>query len=664
MKLFDKNKDKTKNKDFINPNSEEEQKLASRATELQRLAETGHLNEFKTIWEDEYKMYANKQWETTFAKRTKGGRERNYNFADNFIFSTINNMRSSLTSNMPEVFLEAVEKDDDYVVNKLQHIIPHVLRNNKFPWHWRRIINQFIQYGPAIGMVTWDNDWVGGSGPNRWIGEVRVQAVKKEEFFPDPAIVDLEERLQDCGFINRKIRKKLDFFKDRFGDAGELVTQDQDYMNPLANTELEGLDSEQATLLEHWHKSTPCFISKEWKEFFNAKAEEYENMPTGEFDEEGNEIIGFPYKAEEYRDKAKGTFKGVHLAYIANDIVLEYIPYVYQDGLYPFVYRTLYHDEQQPTGIGEIRSIKMTQVAYNMADEIHIGAMAKKGLGNVFYQRGALNRSQLEAIRKRQSMGGQMFEVDQLDGVREWKGMDIPQDVVHFKAEKKNIIDTVSQNTAILQGQSIGSRTPFSVVRELGARADQRNREKIKILSEFYTEMVQLIINRVAEFYTEERQIRIVGEDDSIQHEIARATKEIAKMGNQEEQYVMLMQLVGLIQGQEEQERTMKFSNKQLKKVWERDTGKMEEFIPEYDIKVQIKDARPNDQDYVNNIATMALQLGAIDEESYWQAILEGKLPRVEDILSRLEAKRQMMAQMGQDPNQPRGTPANLNSMG
>ncbi len=89
----------------------------------------------------------------------------------------------------------------------------------------------------------------------------------------------------------------------------------------------------------------------------------------------------------------------------------------------------------------------------------------------------------------------------------------------------------------------------------------------------------------------------------------------------------------------------MTFSNQELKKSWERETGKLEEFIPEFDIEVKIKDARPDDQNYISNIATMALQLGAIGEEAYWKAILEGKLPRIEDIMAELQAKRQMMAE-------------------
>jgi len=640
-------KDEEKTKLGINPNNEDEMKLAVKAISDQEYAEA-HKQEIMEILHDEYYMYIGRHWDTKIAPRSEEGKKNCYNSVDNYIFPTINNMRSALTANMPEVKIKGIERDDDYVANKLENIVAHVVRQNKFPRQWRRIVDQFIQYGPAIGMVTWDNDWVGGSGPNRWIGEVKVQYVKKEEIYFDPAILDLEERLQDCSYIHRKLRKKLPYFKERFGDIGELVVQDYDMENRADSSEVnEGADPQQATLIERWRRGKPDFISKAWKDYFNEKAD------TAEMEDK-------PWKAQEYRDKAKGILKGVHVAYIANNMTLEYIPYVYEDGLYPFVFRVLYHDEEEPLGIGEIRNIKMPQIMYNLADEIQVASMAKQGLNNKYYNEGAIGRTQLDNIRANQNKGGQAFPVNDIQGIKDDVGPRVPQEVIMYRGEKKQVIDSVSQNTAIQQGQSIGSRTPLGVVEELGQRADRRSKEKLKILSEFYGEMVGLIVNRVAEFYTEERQIRIMGEDNAIDREIARATKEIARITNPEEQYVMLQQLVGIIQGQQEPERSMTFSNQELKKSWERETGKLEEFIPEFDIEVKIKDARPDDQNYISNIATMALQLGAIGEEAYWKAILEGKLPRIEDIMAELQAKRQMMAEMGQSPEQPRGTPANL----
>jgi hypothetical protein len=628
--LFCKDKKKPK----LNP---KEKQFVDKVLSDNEYVEQGVRQELKDEWHDEYLMYIGKQWDTKFAPRPKSYKKECYNSVDNFIFPTINNMRSMLTASMPEVIFEAFEPKDDFAVDKLNHIVPNILDKNKFQWHWRKIVNQFIQYGPAIGMVTWDNDWIGGSGPNRWIGEVRVQYVKKDEIFFDPAILDLEERLQECSYIIRRLRKKLSYFKDRWGAKGELVVEDQDY-DDHDTYEDEGPDPQQATLIEYWHKGTPWFVSEEDKARFLEKAELAEAK-------------GFPWKAQEYRDKAAGIYKGVHVAYVAGDVLLEYVPYVYEDGLYPFVFRVLYHDEEQPYGLGEIRNIKMPQVMYNLVDEIEIGAMAKQGLGGAYYNKGAISQGQLNDIRRNQHKGGQLLEVNDISGIKERQGIQVPPIIPQFKSEKKNIIDTVSQNTAILQGIAPGSRTPYSVVRELGARADQRNKEKINILSEFFKEMCQLIVNRVAEFYTEARLIRLVGDNEEANNKkIAFIMKQIAQLPLEQQQAAAVELLIPIIQDIEK-EKTFRFSNADLKSVWERETGKFEEFIPEFDIKVIIRDSRPNDQDYITNIADRAVQMGILGPEEYWQAIREGKLPRTEDVLSELEYRKI-------DAKQPRGTPS------
>ena len=91
---------------------------------------------------------------------------------------------------------------------------------------------------------------------------------------------------------------------------------------------------------------------------------------------------------------ANGILKGVHCAYKAGNVLLDYVPYIYDDGLYPFVYKVLYTDEQQPWGMGEIRNVVKPQILYNKADEIELGAMLGQGLGGYLYNKGAISATQ------------------------------------------------------------------------------------------------------------------------------------------------------------------------------------------------------------------------------------------------------------------------------
>jgi hypothetical protein len=151
----------------------------------------------------------------------------------------------------------------------------------------------------------------------------------------------------------------------------------------------------------------------------------------------------------------------------------------------------------------------------------------------------------------------------------------------------------------------------MGAIAELGARADTRTRGKSETLEDFLIEMDQMILSRMAQFYTEERQWRITGSD-----------------GNS-------------ISGT--------FSNREMTKTWEREPAgidemgnetppKMEEYIPEMDIKVKVVDERPTSRNYYIEMAMNLLKAKAMDIESFWYTMEEGKFPPKEDILKRIQA--------------------------
>lgn len=580
-----------------NPNAPEENKFLSTIINDQNNAE-GSRNTIETKWEDEYKMYIGDQWSTSIAYRTPAAKKIRPNSVDNFVLPNILNKVFTLTATTPESTVEIVDEDDivadeaqENLEQKLSAVMKAIKYKNKYPHTWKKIVLQGVSHGPLIGAVIWDPDWVGGSGPNRWIGEVRTLYIKKSEFFPDPAITDLEERLQECSFIHRKMRKKLSYFRDRFGEKGYFVTEDSD------TTEDEGSDPGQATMFERWHKGRPKFVPEEWKKYFVAKAEEAEAMQD-------------PYKAEKYRSMAEGELDGVHVAYATADVFLEYIPYIYDDGKYPFAYKTVYYDEKSPYGFGEIRNMIIPQVLHNKADEIEIEAMAKEGLGGARYNKGAISKPQLDNIIKNSGKGGMYFEVNDIHGIEDRTGVKVPASIQQYKEHKQRMCETISQNTPIQQGMSPTSNAPYRLVRELGARADLRTKGIAEILEDFQKEIDHLILSRIAQFYDEERKYKVPAEDGSSKRDT--------------------------------------FSNAEMKRRWEREPAsfdeagneipaKMEEYIPELDVRVKVLDEKPTEREYYIELALQLFNSQAIDIESLWYTVEEGKFPPKDDIMRRLQ---------------------------
>jgi hypothetical protein len=641
MSIFNRgnNKEKDKEKSVSPHNSKIENDLVCKIDYSQQYAEGGKRTDIEVCWDDEYKIYIGKQWDTSKGLRSKNGKKRNFNSQDNLVFPMIQNMLASLTATVPDCEYEGIESGDDDIAEVLNDLVPTILARNKFPEQWKKIVLQGLQYGPFIGYITWDQHMIGGSGPNRWVGEVKTQFLKKHEFFPDPAILDLEERLQECSYINLKQRKKLSWFSEMWPEKGKHVVEDTEDIEK--DMEDEGQDPQQATLITHFHKGVPEFVPEEWKKIFLEKAEQAE-------------AEGLPYKAQDYRDMAEGILKGVHCAYKAGTILLDYVPYIYDDGLYPIVYRVLYADEKQPWGLGEIRNVVIPQILHNKADEIELGAMLGQGLGGGFYNKGAISTPQKSELIDNIAKANAWLEVNEVNGIKFKQQVQVPNTITNYKKGKREMIDTISQNTAIQQGISPGANVPYSTIAELGARADMRTKSKVEVLEDFLKDFFKLIVNRIAQFYTEERAYRILGDRQikRIQTESYRILQQIANMpvGTPPEQQIgAMIELLKFIKTQSQKPKIGRFNRRMLVRTWDRDTDEngepmKEEFIPEFDIKVKVMDERPTNRNYYSSMASQLLGK-AMGIKAFWRTLDEGKFPPISEILEELDQMQQAQLQ-------------------
>ena len=578
------------------PNLPSEAKFLNKIDTDRRKSESSR-TAIETVWDDEDKIYIGDQWSTSFAMRKKDAKKVRPNSVDNFVFPAVYNIHSSLCSTTPESNISistSAEGDEQYeqeTSQKLTDVVNTIKDKNKFTALYKKMVLQAVKHGPMIGMVVWDNGWQGGAGPNRWIGEVRIIAQKKSEFFPDPAILDLEERLQDCSFINRKLRRKLDYFKSRWPEKGKFVQIDEDTVDE------EGEQPNQATLIEYWHRGKPQFISDEWKKHFMQMAQE---AYTEQTDEMGNVTSeGDPFKAERYKKMAKGELEGVHVAYCTKDVFLDYIPYIHDDGLYPWSYKVIHIDDKSPWGFGEIRNVMIPQVMHNKADEIEIEAMSVEGLGGAYYQKGAVSPKQLDDIRRSSGKGGMYFEVNSLNQIKQREGARVPSNISTYKEHKQRMVETITQNTPIQQGIAQGANMPYKAIAELGARSDGRTKGKAEVIEDFLKELDKLIISRVAQNYTEEREFKAKAKDGKTS--------------------------------------TGTFSNKEITKQWEREPNRWEQYIPEFNVNVKVIDERPTDRNYYIQMAVNLLAQKAIDLDSFWYTVEEGKFPPKEEIMSRMQ---------------------------
>lgn len=601
-------------------NSEEENELISRieidfedakSVRQSEIDETGL--SIEDNWEDDYKLYKGQglQWTTNLAYRSRAAKANRPNSEDNFIFNTLEVQKANITAITPEVNLNGTEDGDNEIAEKLTFASRFNDEKNRFSETFKKWTHDFCSSGPCIGMVIWDNDWIGGRGPKRWIGDVRVIRIKKEEMYFDPSILDLEENLNDCSYIVRKVRKKLSYIKSRWNkDVSELYNDDENIN--------EGSNPDQTDLIKYWHLGYPYFVPGERKKELENKSEEIKEKDI--------------FKAQDYIDSSKGLLEGVHVAYYANNVLLEYRPYEYEDGIYPFVFTTKYFDEKCHWGFGEIRNLALPQIMHNKADEMELEAMCKEGLGGYLYQKGALSKSQKTNFINNNGKGGQVIEVDNLANIKPREGVKVPQSVREYKQNKERIINAIQPATTIQQGISPGANVPLGTIQELGNRTDVRMKQISEKLRDFLIKLNQLRLNRFLQFYTEDRYYRIRGTDKKIKEGFVNVN-----------------------------EMTKKWEREQ-KEIKNNETGEIEkvsmneEYMPEFDIEVTIMSEKPTDRGYNEQLANMLHSKQLLSPEHLLFTIDNGKLPPTQDILQHIYSRQPLLDVMSKIQELPEET--------
>lgn len=538
-----------------------------------------------TEWEDERKCYVGDQWSLSFMRSSANRRTSRPASVDNMIFPAVEYKKYILTSNTPETVVTVLGNEIkdfgklDEPSKLLTKAVDSILYKNEYSLLWDRIILQGLMHGCLISYVGWDGDWKGGQGANRWIGECQIDYVRKEDFFADPQVDDWEINLQECEFVIRKQMKPAKWFKKEYPDSGiqwETVERKSNYKQ------------EEIPLYLYFHKGEPDHIPDEWKKIWRDKAELTDN----------------PLEKEKFESYIKGDGEGVHLAIYTNGVLLEYLPYIYDDGRYPFAFKVIHVDEDTQWGFGEIKNVIQPQVNMNSIDEIEAEAYSKQGLGGYFLQSGSMNPRQKKTAVEHSHKGGAILEVDNINGIKERQPIQTPNGMLMYKGHKKNMVGEIIGYNAIQQGEA-KSGTPYKSVLELGSRADVRTIGIIKKAEMFHREIIELVISRIRQFYGFNR---------------------------------MLVAFENNMPYQEEYDPNV------VMKSWEREVdGEIvqETYFPEYDIRVTIVDAKPNDRQYYINIANMMHERGFIDMISYMETIEEGKLPPKEVIMERLEVEKQ-----------------------
>ncbi|OHR73999.1 hypothetical protein HMPREF3291_05280 [Bacillus sp. HMSC76G11] len=306
----------------------------------------------------------------------------------------------------------------------------------------------------------------------------------------------------------------------------------------------------------------------------------------------------------EYWTKENGKLR---LITIANETVLRDEVGFYEHGLYPFVAVPAFPVEKKFWAMGVLSQIISPQMIVNILDQQIIDNARLGGSGTIYNGVGSgLNKNAMT------NLPFKILDVTDPNLIKVESGQNIPSFIPNHLEIKKRDAESVSGIHDVSQGKAPSGVTAASAILALQESANQRIRLLGRTLEAGLKEMGELIIAVVKDFYTEERNIRILGDD--------------------------------------RKPKFVKFKSSDLKKTKEYTNftpeGAVKEEIeidPDFDIRVEVGSSMQYSKAFLYEQAKELFGMGVIDDKALLETI---RFPKAEEVLQRKEELMQQEQQM------------------
>ena len=551
-------------------NTDVENKLLTKAKNRFRLAQSAKVDHdgesYHTKWKRYDQIYRGEQWFGTISpdKSTP---------VLNFTQSLVHSLVPRLTENEPETMLMPRMSPSDFeLAQSLMGVTKHL-------WYINRMqeeqlgegVLQALKYGTVLFKTFWD--------PEMWdgLGDVRHTVVHPMNFFPDPRAHNIRN-MEYC-FV--RTAKPLEYFERRWGNKGEYVVRDNDWVEIEA---LKGRDHDstepQATLSEYWFK-----------------------------DSNGNVCVMY-YAGDVVLAILGGEF----------DKMVEFKKRpLYLHNRFPFAVVYDYKVDKQFWGIGEVELCETLQNLINAYEAQIVDNTRLMGNAQWIVNKVLSGLDETDAWVFDNQPGRVIFTHN--DGVRREPGLPIPY---HIPDHLEKLIFWMEQITGvydIMQGRRpVGVRAASAII-ALQEAASIRVRQKAKELAAGIREMVEQSIWIVLENYTEPRMVRLAGDMLPTTLDVRQALEErVVDMAKAAD----LLPPEAYAEGGEPQ-----VPPEMMEELMQ------EVKFPEFDVHVAVGPSVPYSQALLYEQSKEYFQLGIIDR----QAVLEASnFPGREVILKRMEA--------------------------
>ena len=365
----------------------------------------------------------------------------------------------------PEPLFLARNVEDEPEAQHLSEIIPVILSQIGFEETYSDVGWQKIVEGTGIYGVTWDGQAQYG------MGEISVVKINALNFYAEPGIEDVQDSA-NVFCVRMEDNQRLEaMYPQLYGKLGG------NEMMPNTYEPIDQQDKTNKSLVVDW----------------------YYKKHNGQ-----REVLHYC------------KFVGEEVLYASeNDPRLQQMGY-YAHGQYPFIIDTLLPDAESIYGQGIVDEAKGTQMDIDtMSQAMVTNAVANATPRYFMRQDGGINSDQfldwsIPLIDCNVNLGQdtlQRVDVPQMDG-----------NTLSFYTSKIEELKFITGNTEVANGEvpsGVTSGVALAALREQSGRASKdSNRASYRAMQRLYLMMVELM----RQFYTMDRQFRIVGEDGMVSY--------------------------------------------------------------------------------------------------------------------------------------------------
>jgi hypothetical protein len=355
----------------------------------------------------------------------------------------------------PEPNILPREPGDEQEAHSLSSIVPVVMEQNHFEDIYSDAVWSKLKTGTGVYKVVWDAQKLNG------LGDISIQEVDLLNLFWEPGIKDIQQSKY--------------FFHTNLVDNDILESQYPQLKDKLKGTTFTTTKFLYDDAVPTDGKSTviDCYY-KRW--------------------EQGKTVLHYvKYVNDEvlYSTENEGTT-------------------LYDHGLYPFVFDVLFPIEGSPCGYGFVDLCQNPQTAIDLMDTAFIRNTMVGAMPRYFKRQDAgVNEEEfLDLSKPLVTVDGNLGD----DALKVIDFRSLPGNYIDYQRGRVNELRETSGNTETATGSTSQGVTAASAIAALQEASGKGSRDSTKTSYRAYSEIINLVIELIRQFYDVPRQFRIVGE--------------------------------------------------------------------------------------------------------------------------------------------------------